>query len=158
MFTVYHILMRCFMHKKLPDPPHIQIKQRQKDSKSHLLQLLVQILSPLMETHHTRNTHTTALQVRHTSRDPVGTHADSRKLVYASLCTQVVNLGRRSIQLEKCVVNGARNRFGQRVDWPLAAVDGGDGCGDYGGPFGVGVAGCWGHCCCLVFGGGFVCC
>jgi hypothetical protein len=44
------------------------------------------------------------------------------------------------------VVNGARDGLGERVFGPLAAFDGGDGRGDYVGPFGVGVAGCWGHC------------
>jgi hypothetical protein len=116
------------------------------ENESHLLQLLIQIARPLMESHHARHTHRTALQVRHASRDPVRTHAHSRKPVDTSFCAQVVDLLRGGIQFEERVVNGARDGLGERVFGPLAAFDGGDGGGDYVGPFGVGVAGCWGHC------------
>jgi hypothetical protein len=37
------------------------------------------------------------------------------------------------------------------VGWAAGGVfEGGDGRGDDRGPFGIGVAGCWGHDCCLL--------
>jgi hypothetical protein len=60
----------------------------------------------------------------------------------SGLSAQVVDLRRRGVKFEERVINGAWDGFGERVDGPLAAVgvDGGDGGGDYGGPFLVGVA------------------
>lgn len=122
-------------------------KVTKKDPNSHLLQLLVKVAGSLVEANNTRNSHATALQIRHTSRDPVGAHANSREAVHSSLGAQVVDLRRRGIQFEKGVVNGPRYGLGERVHRPLATVDGGHGGGDNGCPFLVGVAICRGHCC-----------
>jgi hypothetical protein len=115
------------LHDNAPISPHTKSNITGECLKSHLLQLLVQITRPLMETHHTRHTHRAALQVRHTSRDPVRTHAHSRKTVNSSFCAQVVDLLWRGIQFEESVVNGAGNGLGKRIFGPLAALDGGDG-------------------------------
>lgn len=65
---------------------------------------------------------------------------------------QVVDLRGRGIELEEGVVDGAWDGAGEGVHGlgALVTVDGGDGGGDYGGPFCVGVAVC--HCCCCGFG------
>jgi len=101
-----------------------------------------------MEAHNTRNTHSRALQVRHTSRHPIGAHAHSRESVHSRFSAQVVNLRSRGIEFEESVVDGAGDGLGERVHGlrAVVAVDGGDGGGDYGGPFCVGVAVC--HFCC----------
>ena len=119
----------------------------------NLLQLLIQIPSALMESNHTRNTHCSALQVRHTSRDPVGAHAHGCKTVDSRFSAQVVDLRGRGIELEEGVVDGAWDGAGEGVHGlrAVVTVDGGDGGGDHGGPFCVGVAVC--HFCCCVWGG-----
>jgi hypothetical protein len=57
---------------------------------------------------------------------------------------QVVDLRGRGVEFEESVVDGAGDGFGEGVNGFIAlfTVDGGDGGGDYGGPFLVGVAVC----------------
>jgi hypothetical protein len=97
-----------------------------------------------MEPNHTRNTHARSLQVRHTSRDPIGANAHSRERMHSCFRTQVVDLRGRGVKFEESVVDGARDGLGEGVHGFLAlfTVDGGDGGGNYGGPFLVGVAVC----------------
>jgi hypothetical protein len=97
-----------------------------------------------MEPNHTRNTHARSLQVRHTSRDPIGANAHSRERMHSCFRTQVVDLRGRGVKFEESVVDGARDGLGEGIHGLLAlfTVDGGDGGGDYGGPFLVGVAVC----------------
>lgn len=119
-------------------------KQKKQQEPKNLLQLLIKIPRPLMETHHTRNSHPRPLQVRHTSRYPIGAHAHSRKVVHSRFSAQVVDLHGRGVEFEERVVDSAWDGFGEGVHGlvTIVVVDGGDGGGDYGGPFLVGVAVC----------------
>lgn len=107
-----------------------------------------------MEPNHTRNSHARALQVRHAALHPIGTNADGSELVHAGFGAQVVDLCGRGVELEERVINCSGDRGRERVRRRVGGdvLDGGDGGGDHGGPFWVGVAGCGGHCCCVWWG------
>lgn len=98
-----------------------------------------------MEAHNTRNSHAGALEVRDTAGDPVRPHADGGKGVHAGFGAQVVDLGGRGVEFEEGVVDCGRDGLGEGVGWSGGVFEGGDCRGDDGGPFRVGVAGCWGH-------------
>jgi len=100
-----------------------------------------------VEAHHARDSHAGALEVRHAARDPVRTHADGGKGMHAGFGAQVVDLRSRGVEFEQRVVDRARDGFGEAIGWSGGVFDGGDCRGDDGGPFGIGVAGCWGHDC-----------
>ena len=103
-----------------------------------------------MEPDHTRDSHAGALEVRDAAGDPVRPHTDGGEGVHAGFGAQVVDLGGRGVEFEEGVVDCAGDGFGEGVGGSFGVFEGGDGRGDDGGPFGVGVAGCWGHGCCLV--------
>ena len=106
-----------------------------------------------MEAHHTRDSHAGALEVRDAASNPVRTHTDGGESVHASFGAEVVDLGGRGVEFEERVVDCAWDGLGEGVGWSRGVFEGSDGRGDDGGPFGVGVAGCWGHgcCCCLLW-------
>lgn len=131
------------------------VKEKHKTHKrvghqGNSLQLLVQIPRALMEPDHTRDSHAGALEVRDAAGDPVRPHTDGGEGVHAGFGAQVVDLGGRGVEFEEGVVDCAGDGLGEGVGGSFDVFEGGDGRGDDGGPFGVGVAGCWGHGCCLV--------
>jgi len=100
-----------------------------------------------MKPNHTRNSHARSLQIRHTPSNPIRPHAHGRETVDSGFCAQVVDLRGRGVEFEESVVDGGWDGLGEGVYGFSAAatvgvVDGGDGGGDYGGPFCVGVAVC----------------
>jgi hypothetical protein len=104
-----------------------------------------------MKPNHARDSHAGAFQVRDAAGDPVRPHADGGEGVHAGFGAQVVDLGGRGVEFEEGVVDCGRDGFGEGVGWSFGVFDRGNCGGDDGGPFGVGVAGCWGHCCFLFF-------
>lgn len=117
------------------------------DFYANLLKLLVQVLRPLVKANHTGHSDRRALQIGNTARHPIGTDTHGRELVDARFGAEVVDLGLCCVELEEGVVDRAGDGVREGIGGARAGFDCGDGRGDYAGPFVVGVAGCWSHCC-----------
>lgn len=112
-----------------------------------LLELLVEVLGSFVEADDSCDADTAAFEVGDAASYPVGADADGREVVHARFGAEVVDLGLCCVELEEGVVDGAGDGVREGIGGARAGFDCGDGRGDYAGPFVVGVAGCWSHCC-----------